>query len=337
MTGKTYYDACLAYDTSTVIGFQTSEEKPLLNPLGATVLGEHDQIIAISDDDDTVIMSSQINTPIDDGVIKSAILAPLQPKNILILGWNSKTLMVIKELCGHVAEGSTITVAADSSEAQSQVEQFSPPTNLTLEHRRIDPGNRRQLESLPFDAIDHVVIHPSYETEPGGSPETLDKLDADTILVLLNVHDIRDKSGSSLAITVEILDLKNRELIEGSENDDFIVSDQLVTLAISQISENKDLEPVFNTLFDSKGAEIYLKPVTNYVKTNHPVNFFAVVKSALSQNETAIGYRIKAQSCVASALQGGKEMAYGVMLNPDKRNPINFVNEDAIIVLADNG
>ena len=233
--------------------------------------------------------------------------------------------------------GSTITVAADSSEAQSQVEQYSPPTNLTLEHRRIDPGNRRQLESLPFDAIDHVVIHSSYETEPGGSPETLDKLDADTILVLLNVHDIRDKSGYSLAITVEILDLKNRELIEGSENDDFIVSDQLVTLAVSQISENKDLGPVFNTLFNPEGAEIYLKPVTNYVKTDQSVNFFAVVKSALSQNETAIGYRIKAQSRVASVVQGGKEMTSGIVLNPDKRKLINFANEDSIIVLAENG
>ena len=140
-----------------------------------------------------------------------------------------------------------------------------------------------------------------------------------------------------MTITSEILDVENRALVETLEDDDFVVSDHLISLALAQISENKDLGPVFNTLFNPEGAEIYLKPVTNYVKTDHPVNFFAVVKSALSQNETAIGYRIKAQSCVASALQGGKEMAYGVMLNPDKGNPINFANEDAIIVLAENG
>jgi ion channel POLLUX/CASTOR len=337
LVGKTYYDTCLAYDTSAVIGFQTSEGEPLLNPPGTTVLGEHDQIIAISNDDDTVIMSSQINTLIDDGVIGLGIPALLQSKHILILGWNEKTLGIIKELSNYVAEGSTITVAAESSHAQSQIEQYSPPTNLTVEYRCIDPGNRLQLESLPFAAIDHVVINPCYEIYHDNSAEIIDKLDTDTILVLLNVRDIRYKSGTSLTIMVEILNLKNSELIQGPNKDDFVISDQLITLALSQISENKGLGPVFTSLFKPEGAEIYLKTVTNYVKTDQPVNFFSIVKSALRYNETAIGYRIAAQSNIARVLQHGKEMTYGVMLNPDKRHLINFTNEDTIIVLAEDG
>ena len=49
--------------------------------------------------------------------------------------------------------------------------------------------------------------------------------------------------------------------------------DHLVSLALVQIDENKGLGKVFNSLFDPAGAEIYLKPVTNYVDTAQPLNF----------------------------------------------------------------
>ena len=60
------------------------------------------------------------------------------------------------------------------------------------------------------------------------------------------------------------------------------------------------------------------------VNPDHPVNFFTIVKSALSQNETAIGYRINAMSQTASAIQFDQEITYGVVLNPDKRKSVTF-------------
>jgi len=34
---------------------------------------------------------------------------------------------------------------------------------------------------------------------------------------------------------------------------------------------------VYNDLFQEEGSEIYLKPVSNYVKTGVPVNFYTVL------------------------------------------------------------
>ena len=42
-------------------------------------------------------------------------------------------------------------------------------------------------------------------------------------------------------------------------SDDFIISEQLVCLAIAQIYENKELSQVFNELFIHEDSEIYLK------------------------------------------------------------------------------
>ena len=63
-----------------------------------------------------------------------------------------------------------------------------------------------------------------------------------------------------------MLDLRNRALAEVTRADDFIVSDRLTSLLITQISENKRLRPVFDDLFDPHGAEIYLRPSGEYVR-----------------------------------------------------------------------
>ena len=62
--------------------------------------------------------------------------------------------------------------------------------------------------------------------------------------------------------------------------DDFIVSEHLVSLMMSQLSENADLFAVFTDLFDPEGSEIYLKPVGDYVVTGEPVNFYTVLEAA---------------------------------------------------------
>ena len=50
-----------------------------------------------------------------------------------------------------------------------------------------------------------------------------------------------------------MLDLRNRELAEVTQADDFIVSDQLISLMLAQVAENKHLNAVFADLFDPRG------------------------------------------------------------------------------------
>jgi hypothetical protein len=110
--------------------------------------------------------------------------------------------------------------------------------------------------------------------------------------------------------------------------DDFIVSEHLISLMMSQLSENADLMDVFTDIFDPEGAEIYLKPVSNYVTTGQPVNFFTVAEAARRCGETALGYRVMTESHNA-------DKAYGIHTNPKKSVPVTFSAEDKIIVIAE--
>jgi hypothetical protein len=110
--------------------------------------------------------------------------------------------------------------------------------------------------------------------------------------------------------------------------DDFIVSEHLISLMLAQLSENVGLFDVFQNIFDPAGAEIYLKPVGDYVETGHPVTFYTVVEAARRRGETALGYRIAAE-----AKDAGKD--YGVHTNPKKSAKVVFSPDDRIIVVAE--
>jgi hypothetical protein len=123
-------------------------------------------------------------------------------------------------------------------------------------------------------------------------------------------------------------DVRNRSLAEVARADDFIVSDDMVALLIAQISENRDLWAVFDSLFSDYGSEVYIRPVGQYVETGVEMDFHTVIEAAARKGETAIGYRILRHS-------QNPAQAYGIVANPVKSKRISFSPEDRIIVLAE--
>jgi len=74
--------------------------------------------------------------------------------------------------------------------------------------------------------------------------------------------------------------------------------------------------------------EIYIKPVSEYVKLEAPVTFATLVEAALRRGETAIGFR-----CQSS--KSGDSKQRGVTLNPPKADVVTFGPRDRLIVIAD--
>ena len=147
-------------------------------------------------------------------------------------------------------------------------------------------------------------------------------------MTLLHLRDIASIVGHPFSITSEMADVRNRTLAEVTRADDFIVSDRLISLLITQVAENKLLNAVFADLFDADGSEVYLRPVTDYVATGRPVNVATIVEAARRLDEVAIGYRIRSESNDATR-------AYGVHVNPPKSGSVTFEPADKVIVLAE--
>ena len=323
LTGKTFGEALLAYEDSCLMGLRKSDGKILLNPSMDTRIEEGDQIFALSADDDTIRLSNLSLPPINEAAIRSdrRALEP-KPEKCLILGWNRSGTTIVHELDNYVTKGSQVTVVADIYNIEKQIRaQGGKLKNQTLVVQEGETTDRDLLNQLGVADYDHVVVLAYSTLEP-------QEADAKTLVTLLHLRDMAQKDETPFSIVSEMLDLRNRELAEATKVDDFIVSEHLVSLMMSQLSENAELMDVFTDIFDPEGSEIYLKPVGDYVKTGEPVNFYTVVEAARRRGETALGYRITSEANDASR-------SYGVHTNPKKSERVTFAAEDKIIVIAE--
>lgn len=324
LTGRTFAEANLSYETSSVIGLKTADGQIILNPSMNRVIAAEDSVIAISEDDDTVVPSGKNNVEIEkeiqNGLISHAEEKENTTRKIIMLGWNWRGSIIIRELSNYLQPGSSLTLVADNSLCDPEL----PEKQINLDVNYL-PGNttdRKVLESLFLQEFDHIILL-SYS-------DNLDVQSADssTLMTLLHIRDMADKLGQHFSLISEMRDVRNRNLAEITGADDYIVSDQLLSLLLTQISENKDLSAIFQDLFDPEGSEIYLKPVHRYINIGEPVNFYTVVKSASELGEIAIGYRI-------NSLRSNPERDYGVVVNPSKSDRIQFADDDKIVVLAE--
>ncbi|HLF28745.1 MAG TPA: potassium transporter TrkA [Anaerolineae bacterium] len=323
LAGKTFGAALLAYEDSALIGLRFGDGRVQLKPPLDTRIASDDQVIAISADDDTVRLSGLANVPIAAAAICAAPPKERTPERTLILGWNLRAPTIVNELDSYVAPGSEVQVMADSLEAEAlMAERCAGLRHQTASFRPGDTTDRRTLEDLALATYQHVIVL--------GYSDALGQQEADarTLITLLHLRDIAERAGHNFSIVSEMLDMRNRELAEVTRADDFIVSDRLVSLMLSQVSENKDLAAVFADLFDPAGAELYLKPAGDYVQLGRPLTFYTVVEAARRRGEIALGYRLRAHAEDAAK-------AHGVVINPRKSATLTFAEEDRVIVLAE--
>ncbi len=323
LTSLTFAEALIAYEDSTVIGLLNAQGQPNLNPPMDTLIGAEDQIIAITEDDDTIQISGKTDILIQEEYIADFKKIKTIPEYLIILGFNWRAPMIINELDGYVAPKSNLILVSNHPGAEEFIKnRCRGMKNLKVNFKYGDSTDRETLESLPLKDHNNIILL--------SSTGILDpqRSDARTLISLLHLRDIKEKKNYSFSIVSEILDIRNQGLAEAAQADDFVVSDRLTSLLLTQISENKHLAAIFEDILDSDGSEIYIKPVTTLLKTNAVVNFYTIVEAAKRQNQVAIGYRL-------SALAKDSGQSFGIFLNPDKSKEIKFTDEDQIILISE--
>lgn len=313
LVGRSYFEAQLAFADSSVIGVLQGDTVHL-NPAHDLLLADGDQLIVIAEDDSLIRLSAPGTADLT-AVSELRELAPT-PERTLVLGANSGLEAMLGELDDYVAPGSSVTIVADLD-----LPDLPGYLNMTVDVRRGDATSKVVLESLSVQDYDHIIVLAYKDTLEA------QRADAKTLITLLHLRDIADRAAVDLNVVSEMVDDRNRELAEVTQADDFIVSDKLISLMLSQVSENKRLTQVFDTLFASDGSEIYLRPAELYIAAGASVDFYTVLEAARQRGETAIGFREAVHA--RSSAHG-----FGVTVNPPKGVRRSFGSGDKIIVLA---
>ena len=193
--------------------------------------------------------------------------------------------------------------------------------NIKLNYLQAHIKDRNVLNQLTSENYNHIVIL-------ANEGRDIQEADAETIMILIHLRDIAEKNNLKFSISSEIIDVRNMELARVAKVNDFIISDQLTSLMMTQLSENKLINKVFEDFLNETGSEIYFKKAKNYVKLNEELNFYTVIEAASNKGEVAIGYKIYAE-------ENMDDKNFGIYLNPLKTNNISFSEEDCIIVISE--
>ena len=323
LAGRTYREVISAYEDSTVMGVMTASGQCLINPPMDTTFSSGDQVIAITEDDDTLVLRADAGGGLPDTEsLSHRERLPPAPERILMLGWNGKAQSIIEELDNYVAPGSETIVICRQEGVRDKL--MSVAKRMKRQKVRFADGDithAATLAAVKAATFEHVILL-SYNELP------IQEADAKTLITLLHLRNLADAAGTRLSIVSEMMDIRNRALAQIARADDFIVSDKLVSLMMSQLSENKSLEKVFKVLFSSEGSEIYIRPMTDYIKLGSTVDFYTVIEAAAQRGETAIGYRLMKYA-------DDRTRGFGVNVNPKKSERHTFVESDKIVVLAE--
>ncbi|CAF1433708.1 unnamed protein product, partial [Rotaria sordida] len=309
LVGRTFYDAVFSYDKCSVIGLMLSDGTVKIFPRLNTIINIGDQIIFIAEDDHKIILSSDYLSRINyeysgskspllfnhNTVLLSNPVTRRATKIIernLLLGWNKKAPLIARELDTYVARGSELHILTNSNIITQFINE-QLVNELTEQKIFVHSGsftNKFDLEKLNLFSYDYVILLANEESE---QQNLIEEADAECLICLLYLKDIIDKSNNerTFSIIAEMYDIRNCQLANRTCADDFIVSPNLISKYISQLSENKNIKKVYDVLLTADGSEIYLCLASMFVPLETPISYYQILQETLKYQYLAIGYR----------------------------------------------
>lgn len=315
LTGLRFQDILNRFRKSLVVGI-FRKKRVLLNPDKDTLIEDEDFIICISEDDDTIFLDyTEAYHPVLPS--NTSVKKKNDNRNIVCIGYNDATLDVVCGFEPYLHGTSHITFLLNHDENQAIEERMKTTTKMTHQIIVGKTCDRDTLESLPFDLIDTAIVF--------SNPRDDEELsDSETLLSVLHLREIEKDRHLDIQIVIEIRKIANADNLQFASIDDFVVSNILSNKMLAQVSENRYLNPIFQELLSAEGCEIYLKPVSKYIRTDAPVAFESLVRLLSDKQEIILGYKKKSE-----------KKRGGIHLNPAKDEWISFEAGDCLIVLSE--
>ena len=328
--GKRFGDIQYGFRDAVPIGISWRQEKNGTIRYAAGLNPEPDYILDA--DDHLVLLAASHGTSYDPAVEPHVSVvahsekyskAPL--KRILVLGFNDNVHDILSEFDGHITPGSRIHVVSNYSDEQvrQRLDRYATRSfrNVEISFSQGDTVSAGFLRSLDVPSYDCVITLADESND--------DDPDARSIMVLLLLGDIlqSDHGAERVHVVSEIHDPGDRELVARTAAREIIVSPEIVSMQLSQISQQPVLESIYRELLSAGGIEICLKPASRYVKLQQDCSFNDLQFSAQAVMETVIGVRI-------AGGPGSEVPGQGVRLNPDRGETWQFGPDDSVVVLA---
>ncbi len=330
--GERFGDIAFHFPDGVPLGVRNAAGKILMNPSVDYVMQSDDDVLIVADDDSTIeYHKNPVAVPSEHKLVGGRLPQMLEKE--LILGWNHKSAIILREFADYVKDGSLVHVLLKNPTPSQRAEIEALDAELDgLDIKLIerDRLNRNHLLELrPFE-YDNIIILASNDGE--SDDIDIQQVDSENIVALLllrSLFDANAKDNKNTKLITEILDSQNYPLVARAGVKDVIISNRLVSMIMAQISESRDIQKVYDDIFQEDGSEIYLKPANLYFNAFPvKVSFADMMAIAQLREEVCIGVKIK-------ALEDDEEQNSGVKLIPLKNEMFTLSANDSFVVVAE--
>ncbi|NP_001389250.1 probable ion channel CASTOR isoform 2 [Oryza sativa Japonica Group] len=321
LDGMQFEDVLISFPDAIPCGIKVASYggKIILNPDDFYVLQEGDEVLVIAEDDDTYAPAPL--PKVMRGYLPKDFVVPKSPERILFCGWRRDMEDMIMVLDAFLAPGSELWMFNDVPEMDRERKlidgglDFSRLENITLVHREGNAVIRRHLESLPLESFDSILILADESVE-----DSAIQADSRSLATLLLIRDIQAKrlpfreamvshvtrgsfcegswigemqqASDKSVIISEILDPRTKNLLSVSKISDYVLSNELVSMALAMVAEDRQINDVLEELFAEQGNEMQIRPADLYLREDEELNFFEVMLRGRQRKEIVIGYRL---------------------------------------------
>lgn len=303
--GLTFSELMGRLDKAVPIGIYRDHEHTM-NPPADTEILESDRILVFSQEQNSAILkadSFQVSSE-----TKFDRIVPERDTKTIIFGQNQTLGIVLKELPENVQQ---VTLVNYDGELLEQYQTICKEREMSL--NCVSGKIRREVDLLRLvKGYEHIIILSDHDKDD-------EEADMDSIFLLLNLRELRDKYHLHYNITAEMRREKNQSLIGNDDNTDFVVASNMSSLFLAQLAESPRLIGAFRELLSNEGNELYLKT---------PKNLNCVGNLTIYD----IRCRLYRQGYVFLGIMK-KDNSY--LFNPDLDLKIEVTSSDKLIVLGE--
>jgi len=303
-------------------------------------------LIFIAEDDDTYTCAEKkFLTPC--GPCPNIQEAEKQPTRTLCIGWRRDMHEMVFEVDKWVTGGSNLSILApgpDHDPAGPSVEErieelenadCTPDAlkNITVTHI---VGNPLLRDSLNDPSGQGCQVH-TFHSVLILTPEMEDKegisCDSRSMVTMLLSRDIQKKMdaaslvGREPVLIAEILDNRTADLVSIAACNDFMVTNRMISEALGQMSQQIDIHPLVEELFNPEGNEMHIKDIRLYAAPGESLTFWELLARGRTRCEIVIGFY-----CA--------NFGSDVIINPTgdpchKGDPILWQDGDRVVVISE--
>ncbi|KAL1557203.1 ion channel CASTOR-like isoform X2 [Salvia divinorum] len=300
LDGMQFEDVLISFQDAIPCGVKVASSggKIILNPDDSYVLQEGDEILVIAEDDDTY---SPSDLPmVLGGNLPEHELIQKSSERILLCGWRRDMEDMITVLDASLAHGSELWMFNEVHENERERKltdgglEVDRLMNIILVHRKGNAVIRRHLESLPLESFDSILILADESVE-----DSAIQADSRSLATLLLIRDIQAKrlpykeamayqthrgsfsqgswigemqqASDKSVIISEILDPRTKNLLSMSKISDYVLSNELVSMALAMVAEDRQINDVLEELFAEEGNELHIRAANLYIEEEKAV------------------------------------------------------------------